>query len=49
MNMPVVEINGYEADDLIGTLAVKAAHENFECYIVYGAIGLYSFCNDISL
>ncbi len=34
MNMPVVEINGYEADDLIGTLAVKAAFENFECYIV---------------
>ena len=34
MNMPVVEINGYEADDLIGTLAVKAAQENFECYIV---------------
>jgi DNA polymerase-1 len=25
MNMPVVEIAGYEADDLIGTLAVKAA------------------------
>ncbi|MBP6153545.1 MAG: DNA polymerase I [Chitinophagales bacterium] len=34
MNMPVVEIAGYEADDLIGTLAVKAAKENFECYIV---------------
>ena len=25
MNMPVVELAGYEADDLIGTLAVKAA------------------------
>lgn len=34
MNMPVVEIEGYEADDLIGTLAVKAAKEGFECYIV---------------
>ena len=34
MNMPVVEIAGYEADDLIGTLAVKAAAEGFECYIV---------------
>lgn len=34
MNMPVVEIAGYEADDLIGTLAVKAAKENVECYIV---------------
>jgi DNA polymerase I len=34
MNMPVVELNGYEADDLIGTLAVKAAREGFQCYIV---------------
>ncbi len=34
MNMPVVEIEGYEADDLIGTLAVKAANEGYECYIV---------------
>ena len=34
MNMPVVEIEGFEADDLIGTLAVKAAKEGFECYIV---------------
>ena len=34
MNMPIVEINGFEADDLIGTLAVKAAAEGFECYIV---------------
>ncbi len=34
MNMPIVEISGYEADDLIGTLAVKAAAEGFECHIV---------------
>lgn len=34
MNMPVVEINGYEADDLIGTLAEKAAAEGVTCYIV---------------
>lgn len=34
MNMPIVEIAGYEADDLIGTLAVKAAADGFECYIV---------------
>lgn len=34
MNMPVVEIAGYEADDLIGTLAVKAAADGFDCYIV---------------
>lgn len=34
MNMPVVELAGYEADDLIGTLAKKAAKDDFECYIV---------------
>lgn len=34
MNMPVVEIDGYEADDLIGTLAEKAAMAGVECYIV---------------
>ena len=34
MNMPVVEIDGYEADDLIGTLAVKAAKEKVERDIV---------------
>jgi DNA polymerase-1 len=34
MNMQVVEMDGYEADDLIGTLAEKAAKEGVECYIV---------------
>ncbi|MEZ5025836.1 MAG: DNA polymerase I [Chitinophagales bacterium] len=34
MNLPVIELDGYEADDLIGTLAVKAAKENVECHIV---------------
>jgi DNA polymerase-1 len=34
MNMPVVEVAGYEADDLIGTLAEKAADAGVQCYIV---------------
>lgn len=34
MRIPVLEIPGYEADDVIGTLSVKAAREGFEVYMV---------------
>lgn len=35
MNIPVVELDGYEADDLIGTLAKQAeAHGDFETFMV---------------
>ncbi len=33
-NIPVVEIDGYEADDVIGTLAWQAADQKFEVYMV---------------
>ena len=33
MNVPVLELPGYEADDLIGTLAHKAEKEGFEVYM----------------
>ena len=33
MNVPVLEVPGYEADDLIGTLAHKAEKEGFEVYM----------------
>jgi DNA polymerase I len=33
-NVPVVEVDGYEADDVIGTLAKKAASEGYEVYMV---------------
>jgi DNA polymerase-1 len=33
-NFPVIELDGYEADDLIGTLAQKAEKENFTIYMV---------------
>ena len=36
MNIPVLEVEGYEADDVIGTLAKKAAQEGFEAVIVAG-------------
>ena len=34
MRLPVLEMKGYEADDVIGTLAVKAAKSNLEVLIV---------------
>ncbi|HWB28092.1 MAG TPA: DNA polymerase I [Chitinophagaceae bacterium] len=33
-NLPVVEVDGYEADDVIGTLAWKAADAGYEVYMV---------------
>ncbi len=33
-HLPLLEIDGYEADDLIGTLAKRAAAEGFETYMV---------------
>jgi len=33
MNIPVLEVDGYEADDVIGTLAHKAENEGFEVYM----------------
>ena len=34
MRIPCLEVPGYEADDVIGTLARKAAGEGFEVYMV---------------
>ena len=36
MNVPVLEVEGFEADDVIGTLAKRAADEGFEVIIVAG-------------
>ncbi len=33
-NIPVLELDGYEADDIIGTLAKKAARQNFEVFMM---------------
>jgi DNA polymerase-1 len=33
-NIPVVEVQGYEADDVIGTMAWKARDEGFEVYMM---------------
>jgi DNA polymerase-1 len=34
MNIPIVEVAGFEADDLIGTLAKQAEKEGFDTYMV---------------
>lgn len=33
-NIPIVELDGYEADDVIGTLSKQAAKEGYEVYMV---------------
>jgi len=36
MNIPVITIPGFEADDIIGTLARKVPHHEIDCYMVSG-------------
>ncbi|MBL7766152.1 MAG: DNA polymerase I [Chitinophagaceae bacterium] len=33
-NIPIIEVDGYEADDIIGTLSVQAAEAGYEVYMV---------------
>lgn len=33
-NIPILEVEGYEADDVIGTMAVKAQEHGFETYMM---------------
>jgi len=40
-NVPVIELEGYEADDVIGTLAIEAAREGLEAVIVSGDKDFY--------
>ncbi|WP_338791912.1 DNA polymerase I [Bernardetia sp. MNP-M8] len=34
LNIPILKMDGFEADDIVGTLAKKAAREGFEVYMV---------------
>lgn len=36
MNIPVLELAGYEADDIIGTLSAQCEHQQVDCVIVTG-------------
>jgi DNA polymerase I len=49
-NVPVLELDGYEADDVIGTLALKAADRGIEAVIVSGDKDFYQLVrNGVSL
>ncbi len=34
LNIPILEMNGYEADDIVGTIAVQAAAQGFDVFMV---------------
>lgn len=46
LNIPSIEAPGYEADDIIGTLAVLCEKENRECYIISGDKDLMQLVSD---
>jgi DNA polymerase-1 len=46
MGMPIRELEGYEADDVIGSLALKAAAEDVDTYIVSGDLDGLQLVND---
>ncbi|MBN1916688.1 MAG: DNA polymerase I [Verrucomicrobia bacterium] len=46
MGIPVVEVEGYEADDAIGTLARRAEAAGFEVYIVSGDKDMLQLVSD---
>jgi DNA polymerase-1 len=46
MGMPIRELTGYEADDVIGTLALEAAATDVDTYIVSGDLDGLQLVND---
>ncbi len=46
MGMPIRELQGYEADDVIGTLALEAAAAEVDTYIVSGDLDGLQLVND---
>ena len=46
MNIPIMELTGYEADDLLGTAAKKAQAEGHEVTIVSGDRDLLQLCDE---
>lgn len=44
--IPLVTVEGYEADDVIGTLATAAAGQGFRCVIVSGDKDFYQLISD---
>jgi DNA polymerase-1 len=46
LGLPVVEMEGYEADDIIGTLARQASEQGADVYIVSGDEDLFQLVDD---
>ncbi len=46
LNIPALDMEGFEADDLIGTLAVKAVREGFDVWCVTGDKDFFQLVND---
>lgn len=46
MGIPVLEVEGYEADDIIGTLSRAAAEQNSDCVIMTGDRDSFQLVND---
>ena len=46
MGLPLVELEGFEADDLIGTLAREGAEQGADVFIVSGDEDLFQLVND---
>src|SRR5260221_3264734 len=45
-NIPILEMDGYEADDIIGTIATRAATEGFEVYMMTPVNDFGQLCNE---
>lgn len=46
LNVPLIELDGYEADDLMGALAVQATQQGFEVGLVTGDLDLLQVIGD---
>ena len=46
MDIPVVELSGWEGDDLIGTLVTKGAAQGFDMYAITGDKDMYQLSRD---
>ncbi|OQY33623.1 MAG: DNA polymerase I [Spirochaetaceae bacterium 4572_59] len=50
LGIPCIRVDGYEADDLMGTLAVKASQDDRQVYIITGDKDLLQFvCDKVSV
>ena len=46
LNIAILEIDGFEADDIIGTVSLSAEESGFECYIFTGDKDAFQLASD---